>query len=38
MIPHYFGKVKSPNLPQFMEVNWRNNITFDRIWNILCQR
>jgi len=29
MLPDYFGKVESPNLPQFMEVNFRNNIIFD---------
>jgi len=34
MLTHYFGKVK--NLPQFTEVNFGNNIIFNKIQNILC--
>jgi len=36
MLSHSFGKVKSLNVPQVTEANYRNNITFDRIRNILC--
>jgi len=36
MLLHYFGKIKKPNLLQFTEVDFRNNIIFDRIRNILC--